>query len=193
MRSLTISLLLWTCAACGSSAPSRGPAPTGPIALDGLTVTAPPGEGWQLVESKPDAVVFERLDPSGSVLRAMAGIFPFAFEDLEECRASLHRDSYVETETQRAPKGSVKIVVDAEPPYVLVRYGAEEADRAGPDATWTTLTSEFRWYLRPGDGRGIVLSFSERRPLGSKPTEYGPQAALFFGSLAFDTPGSSQR
>jgi hypothetical protein len=186
MRSLTFSLLLWTCAACGSSAPSRGPAPTGPIALDGLTVTAPPGEGWQLVESKPDAVVFERREANGAVLKAMAGIFPFAFEDLEECRASLHRDSYVETETQRAPTGSVKIVVDAEPPYVLVRYGAEEADGLGADATWHTVTTEIRWFLRPTDRRGVMLSFHERRPLGQKPAEYGAQAALFFGSLRFE-------
>jgi hypothetical protein len=69
---------------------------------------------------------------------------------------------------------------------VLVRYGADEADRPGPDARWVRLTSEFRWYLRPGDRRAVMLSFAERRPAGAAPVEYGAQAALFFGSLRFD-------
>lgn len=173
---------------CGTSKPTSS-ASSGPVPVNGFTVEAPTGEGWRIADQDDDSVVFERrLGDDGHVLTAMAALFPFEFHDLEECRASLHRDSYVETATHRSPRGSVRVVEGAKPPYVLVRYGAEEADGPGPGASWFTLTSEFRWYLRPGDGRGVMLSFSERRPRDSKPAEYGAQATLFFQSLRFAEP-----
>ena len=183
MRPGTATLLAFGLSACGSGPPPQ-PEPGTPLEFAGGSVEMPLGADWRLVERQPDIVVFERrLDAPGHELVAIAQVFPFEFEDLEECRASLHRDVYVETPLHRDPHGSVEIVEDASPPYVRVRYSARESATPDPDANWERLDSEFRWYLRPGDRRGIMLSFAERRPEGSQAAAYEGQKRLYFGSF----------
>lgn len=180
-----IAILLLFLGGCGTSAGDARP-PAGPLEVGGFTVTAPPGDGWRMAERSEDAVVFTRdVGPGGHQLVAMAALFPFEFADLDECRASLERDTLVETPTHRAPRRTLRVVAEAALPYVLVRYGAEERSAPDDGEGWKLLTSEFRWYLRPGDGRGVMQSFTERRPAAAAPIGYAAQAEAFFGSLRF--------
>ena len=167
-RPLCAPLLAFLAAAgCTTSAPREIPMPDGPVGLPGFTVTAPVGGGWRFVTRTSESVVFERQLADGSTLTALATLYPRSFDSLEECRASLQRDEYVTTPTLTDPHGDVTLVTDSTPPHVRVRFGARSADRLGPNAAWSLVDTEFRWFLRPEDRRAVMLGFSVRRPEGA--------------------------
>jgi hypothetical protein len=171
---------------CGTSRPRDLPMPDGPVALPGFTVAAPVGDGWRFVSQSADSAVFERSLADGATLTAVATLYPRSFDTLEECRASLQREEYVTSPTLTDPHGDVTLVGDAGPPHVRVRFGARSADRLGPSAAWSLVDTEFRWFLRPSDGRAVMLGFSVRRPEGTPLPACAGQAGLFFRSLRFE-------
>lgn len=190
-RAAMFAILAAASTGCRTASPRELPLPDGPVALPGFTVSAPVGDGWRFVSKTADSAVFERRLADGTTLTALATLYPRRFESLEECRASLEREEYVTTPTLTDPHGDVTLISDAEPPHVRVRFGARSADRLGPSAAWSLVETEFRWFLRPGDGRAAMLGFSVRRPEGAPLPAYAGQAGLFFRSLRFGTTTGS--
>jgi hypothetical protein len=162
--------------------------PDGPVGLPGFTVTAPVGDGWRFITRTTESAVFERQLADGTTLTALATLYPRSFDSLEECRTALQREEYVTSPTLTDPHGDVSLVADATPPHVRVRFGARSADRLGPSAAWSLVDTEFRWFLRPGDSRAVMLGFSVRRPESAPLPAYAGQSGLFFRSLRFEPP-----
>jgi len=150
------------------------------FAFSAGTVLPPSSGPWQLSQQQDDVLVFFRGTASEDhVVFAQAAVLPQRFGDLESYRR--HLEGSVRPDANRFEEIHTEFrVVPGAPGYVRGELRMQQ--RATGVGTPLRMENRSRGYLDPEGGQ-VILSVTQRYPVGAQPLDLGPEVEAFLDSL----------